>query len=211
LVLNGGGWGMNRGRYMIIPTLAFMPLAAFIVPKKKVVGGVVAALLCTASLLLCATSLTFNDSRLLVNQNDLVEFRENYVNNIKVTNAFTGLYRRGLYLISNDLIKTTPNRSPFISSEYYSQLYYQSGSERKDIKALAPYLEDAQAIYVYLNQNELDYSLFGRNKVRDIYPIKSLDSAVENYCVVASKSLVQDFDGYSLIGESDDFVYLCKK
>ncbi len=211
LVLKGGGWGMNRGRYMIIPTLAFMPLAAFIVPNKKVAGCVTAALLCTASLLLCAISLTFNDSRLLVNQNDLVEFRENYVNNIKVNNAFTGLYRRGLYLISNDLIKTTPNRSTYISADYYSQLYYQSGSERKDIKALAPYLEKDRSIYVYLNQNELDYSLFGRDKSRDIYPIKSLDNAVEDYCIVVSKSLVQEFDGYALIGESDGFVYLCKQ
>lgn len=210
LVLKGGGWGMNRGRYMIIPALAFMPLVAFIVPQKKVLGGVVAALLCVISLLLCATSLTFNDSRLLVNRNDLVEFRENYVNNIKVNNIFSSLYRRGLYLISNDLIKTAPNRSTILSSDYYSKLYYQSGSERKDIKALAPYIEDARSIYVYLNQNELDYSLFGRDKTRDIYPIKSLSSATEDYCIVASKSLVEDYTGYTLVGETENYFYLCK-
>jgi len=211
VVLIRTGWGPTNGRYMTIPVLLFMPLVSFIIPKNRVTGGVIASILSIASVLLTISILTFNDSRPLVRQFELYNFQKTYINKIEVTNIFNSMYRKGLYELTSDLLKTAPNRTPLYQSDYYDKLFFQNSHQIENIEFINLYIDENQPLYLNVKKTVLEYALFGRNKTRDLYPVRNLDDIESNSYVIVSKELSQNSEDFKLIAENDDYLILFKR
>jgi len=211
VILKSGGWGPYRGRHMIIAVLVLMPLVSFVIPKKRLTGSVFTAVLVIASVYLSISILTFNDSRPLIVEIDLVRFRENYVNQIEVTNIFNSQYRIRLYKICNDLIKTVPTRVPIIRSAYYEALYFQNSFYIRDVEFVNHNISEHRPIFLYINKSLLEYSLFGRNKTRALYPVRNLSDVESNSYILVSKNLIHGNEGFNFVAENENYVILFKQ
>ena len=174
-------------------------------------GGVIASILGIVSVLLTVSILTFNDSRPLVRQFELYHFQENYISKIEVTNIFNSLYRKGLYELTNDLLKTAPNRTPVDQSDYYDRLFFQNSQNIKNIEFINLYIDKNQPLYLDFKKTVLEYALFGRNKTRDLFPVRNLDSVENNSYVIVSREYFQKYEDLSIIAENDDYVILFKR
>ncbi len=205
LVLFKGGWGPNRGRYLITPIVIFMPLTYCIVPQRKVWAFLLSLALSFACLLLITSTLVFNDSRLLINNYSLVHFREHYINNIEVTNIINSQYRKRLFEFTNSLIKTTPEKKSYLNCNYYGRLFYQFSMEGVSIDFLNKYFEEREPLYLSIEKTNLEYALFGINKTRDLFPISNFDDVKSQSYLLVSKNKHFDDLNFMLIAENDEY------
>jgi hypothetical protein len=204
------GWGPYRGRHMIISVLVLMPLVSFIVPKNRWLGGVVAAVFAVMAVYLSLSILIFNDVRPLVTQLDLVKFREFYINKIEVTNIINSQYRIRLYKLTNDLIKTEVQERTILHGDYDEKILFQNSDYLKDIELINLKLSENQPLFIFITPSPLEYSLFGRNVTRELYPILNLNQVRTNSYVLVSRNLVQDINGFNLSVENSDYMILFK-
>lgn len=184
------GWGPNRGRYLIPAVIIFMPLTFLIFPANRILQNTLLAIIALISIVLSANTLVFNNTRLLLNQNQLIEFREKYVNNIKVTNFANSLYRRSLYLLTNDLIITAPQKATYLGQNYYGKLFYESRASKTDAEFVEQSIKPDQRIYTKIEDKIIEFSLFGINRTREVMPfIDFSEVASGSYVVIAEKYL----------------------
>jgi 4-amino-4-deoxy-L-arabinose transferase-like glycosyltransferase len=190
LVFFKDGWGPNRGRYLIPAVIIFIPLTFLIFPANRILQNTLLAIIALISIVLSANTLVFNNTRLLLNQNQLIEFREKYVNNIKVTNFANSLYRRSLYLLTNDLIITAPQKATYLGQNYYGKLFYESRASKTDAEFVEQSIKPDQRIYTKIEDKIIEFSLFGINRTREVMPfIDFSEVASGSYVVIAEKYL----------------------
>jgi hypothetical protein len=144
-----------------------------------------------------------------VNQYQLIEFTENYIDNIHVTNIANSLYRKSLYEFTKDIIKTTPEKEAYLASDYYQRLFYEDQGEVAEIDFVNKYIAADQPLYLLIGKTTLEYALFGINKTRDLYPSQNLSAIPSGSYVLVAKQLQLEQKNRILIGEDNDYaIYL---
>jgi 4-amino-4-deoxy-L-arabinose transferase-like glycosyltransferase len=198
-------WGPNRGRHMAVAVLTFAPLTAFLIPQKKILGGVMALSMAFLSIYFASTVLLFNDSRPLVGQTTLVVFSEDYLAKIKVTNIFNSQYRKRLMDLSTGLSLTAPSRATILESSYNEKLFFQSLSEIKNIDFINQWIAEDQPIYLLMDSTFIEYALFGKNKTRDLYPVTGLNEMAKDSYILISTEKDLDLTGFLFIAENETY------
>ncbi len=190
LVFFKGGWGPNRGRYLIPAVMIYMPLTFSIFPTKKYLQTGLMVIITACTLVLSVNVLLFNDARLLLNQNQLIEFREIYVNDIKVTNLANSLYKKSLYLVSNDLSLTAPQKGTYLGQSYYGRMFYESNSSRVDADFINSSVDSGQRIYTKIEDKIIEFSLFGVGRTREVIPFTDFAEIPSgSYAIISDKYL----------------------
>lgn len=203
------GWGPNRGRYFIIPVLIILPLVSFVIPTRKQIAIIIAILLSIISAYLAFSVLLVNDSRLVVDRRSLYKFQANKVEKIEVTNIFNSLYRKRLYEIADDWISTTPPRKSILVGSYYENLFYQNAYQIPVIIFINNYIASTEPIYLLIEKSTLEYALFGKNRTRNLYPVKYLDQVKPGaYVLVTKKLLPETNQGFELVASDDQYMIL---
>lgn len=205
VIVKSDGWGPNRGRHMIIPVLTLMPLVSLVTFKKSVLNTIYAGLLSTSSAMLIGSVLLFNDSRPVLGQSDLYRLGDDHISNIEVTNVINSQIRKRLYDLTTNLILTAPARKSIIQCSYGEKLFYQNFSDVDNYQFIEKILEEKDTVYVSINHSLLEFSLFGIDKTREVFPVQDLSVIPEDSYLLISTYRTNEMIGFEFIGENDNY------
>lgn len=211
VIVKSDGWGPNRGRHMIIPVLALVPLVSLVTFKKSTINSIYTGLLTVGSLLLIGSVLLFNDSRPVLVQSDLYRFGDDYISKIEVTNVINSQIRKRLYDLTTNLILTAPARKSITACTYEEKLFYQNFSEVDNYKFIEQILDDKESVYVNIDPSLLEFSLFGVNKTRDVIPVQDGFDIPEDSYLLQTIYRTNEMIGFLLIGGNDRYLIYQKQ
>lgn len=184
------GWSPTNGRYLILPTLVITPLVAFLLPEKRVAGSILTIALSLAAGYLAFSSLLINDSRPLVTQFSLYSYQDEKLNRSGEAGFFTRAYTYINDRVIEDLALTSPDRRDVLNQTYYENLFYQSSEDIPNIEFVNANVSADETLYLYIQKTIIEYALFGVNKTRDLYPVKSLVDVPTGALVLVDKNLM---------------------
>jgi hypothetical protein len=210
VVLKADGWGANRGRHMTIAALSLTPLVAFLIPRKPFFNTLLAILIAILSIYLSVSVLLINDSRPIITTNSLHSYMAHNIEPIKITNFINSQYVHQTRMAVNSLLLTSPNRENIFDSSYYGKLFYQANKYQKQIEFIDAHIGMEDALYIRMESSLLEYALFGVNRTREIFPVKSLDEVPPGKIALVLNSLADEIPaGFSLIAQNELYsIYL---
>lgn len=212
VVLKGDGWGANRGRHMMISALTLAPLVGVLVPRKRILDGMIALIISLISISLSISILFINDNRPLITTNSLYNYLENRIQSIDISNIVEAQYVAKTEAVVKSLLLTSPDRKNINSSSYYEQLFYQSTEAANDMVMIKAVLTIDESLYLYIEPTVLEYALFGENRTRQLYPVHSLVEVPQSGMVLVDKDRIETVPAtYEKIDENENYYLLRRR
>ena len=211
VVLKSDGWGANRGRHMTIAVLALCPLLGFLIPRQRVIGKGLLLLLAFISFYLSTSTILINDNRPLITSNAIYSYLTRKIDPIKVTNIFEAQFVSKNQRIAKSMLLTVPDRLNILQNDYYGRLFYQDTRNIQDIEWVNTHLAKDTPLYLKIERSLLEYALFGPNRTRELYPVKSLDEVPANSYLLGSNALIKSPPpGFSRVTQNPNYTLYFK-
>ena len=203
------GWSPTNGRYLILPVLLFSPLLSALVPGQGFAGKFIPILLGILATGIGFSALLINDSRPLITQYSLYSYQKERNQKLEDTGFFNRAYIYISDRVIEDLALTSSNRRDIRHLTYYEQLFFQSSGNLSDIEFINANLPATETLYVWMPKSILEYALFGRDKTRDLIPVRRVDQVPSGvYFLVDDEWLKSPPAGMTLIAENVHFLIL---
>ncbi|MBP8997528.1 MAG: glycosyltransferase family 39 protein [Anaerolineaceae bacterium] len=205
------GWSPTNGRYLILPVLLFSPLLSALVPGHGFTGKFIPILLGILAAGIGFSSLLINDCRPLITQYSLYAYQQERNQKLEDTGFFTHAYIYISDRVIEDLALTSSNRRDIRHLTYYEQLFFQSSGDLSDIEFVNAHVPATETLYVWMPKSILEYALFGRDKTRDLNPVRGVDQVPSGaFFLVDDEWLKTPPTGMTLIAENVHFLILRK-
>jgi len=200
------GWDPYQGRYFLLGLAPMLPLVAIIVPAGKKVRVLVASVLAVCVFSLAINTLLFNASKPLVTQRTGYEWQNRYINSLPEDTKIQKRLKYGLYFLSNVVIDSSITRQRIYASSYYERIFYNNSSTLEELEFIQAIVPEEEPMYLMMPANVLEYSLFGKNKTRDLFPISAVSQVPSNAFLLINKSLKDiNLADFTLLASNGDF------
>ena len=211
VVLKSDGWGAYRGRHMTIAVLALCPLVGFIIPRQRVIGKGLSLVIALIAFYLSSSVILINDNRPVITSNTINSYLYHKVEPVKITNIFNSLFVTINHKITYSLLLSVPDRLSILRNDYYGRLFFQDIGNIKDIEWLNTHLAGDTPLYLKIERSLLEYALFGPNRTRELYPVKSLDEVPPNSYLLGSNALIKSPPpGFSRLTQNPNYTLYFK-
>lgn len=187
LILQRPGWDRFQGRYFILAVMPSVPLISALVPSRPKAARLVTVLIASASMILALNTLFFNISKPVLTKYTLRD-------SLTVVNkrlGFPGFLRKPLAYGLVFLSDNAPAREPILSVSRDEQVYFSNRSVLKDLRFVESQLADNSGVSVYRPGYLMEFGLFGKNAVRQLFPILKVEDYNPKTYLVAGGGLRQ--------------------
>ena len=179
------GWDPYQGRYFILGLYPLIPIVSILIPKQKILQKIISTVLITCSVVLIFNTLLKNDTKPIITAKSQNDFIHQKIDPLPESTFLQFFIKKTLYKI------TYPSgfenlRRYIYGQKYYDQLFYTNNISVKDIEFVNNIIPDGTPIIVMIQNNPLEYALFGINRSRSLYPIIDLDEASPGYFIVSN-------------------------
>jgi hypothetical protein len=174
IIVQRRGWDPYQGRYYILPMLVAAPLLAGLTSGGVVVRRSTSVLLGFISCILIFNALMFNLSKPFITERTLVTVEAKVIPAIPA-NGYPGQKLRSI--VQNQVTRLYPYVAPrlnIIDSTYYEQLYYQDNSTVANAEFINKVIPPGTDITILIDRSVIEFSLFGVNKTRNVFPINDI-------------------------------------
>lgn len=200
-------WSPTNGRYLVVPILVLTPLVYTVMPKRENIQNGVGAIFALMALYFSSSIILINDVRPIITQGSLYSFQYQYQDEINSSNKISKyFYALIVDPIVSDLVVTSPNRVGILESSYYEKLFFQNTREIKNIDLVNQNFSKGTPLYLNIDMTILEYSLFGVNRTRNLYPIQNYDDIPQGaYLFITNSREASVPSYYSLVAQNKDY------
>jgi len=204
IFLQRPGWDPYQGRYFILAVIPFMPLAGIWFPEKKFFRSVCAILFCGIYMFLSFNILCMNQSKPVITTGSVTHW-QNTVLKLPENNFLQIGEKKVLFKLSVELINNAPQKISILDANYFQQLFYSTGTNLSSIELVNYLVPEKQPLYIKMSTSPLEYSLFGINRSRALYPVQDVNQVEENGYLLIQDDMISSLRGFKFLGSDSKY------
>lgn len=206
VVLQWPGWDPYEGRYFIMGLVPVLPLMAILVPNRKGWQGLVVGIFAVWVLILAFNTLLFNNSKPILPYQYLQRYSTQQVANFPENNFLQAAIKKGTNSILFKLMKNSPEGEGIFNGTRLQQVYYVNKRALEDVSFILKNVPENESISLYSPGYSMEYGLFGENRTRKLFPLRSLrDYDGNSYLVLRNPVDEETITRWNLIASNKHY------
>jgi hypothetical protein len=199
------GWDPYQGRYFILAVVPLAPLFGVLIPRRGFGKWVIPLVLSFITIIISFNTLLTNDSKPIFTSRSVAYLQNKVILPLPENNKFKIVGKTYLVKLTNGLLWRLPQREPIIGLAYYDQLFYSDTDIIPVIEMIQDEIPADEPIYLMMNRDPLEYALFGINRTRKLFPVKSGDDVPPHDYLLVDKIHEQPLMGFDLVIGTEQF------
>jgi hypothetical protein len=205
IFLQRPGWDPYQGRYFILIIAPLIPLISIIVPKRRPWNLVVIFTLLPGVMFLALNVFFTNSSKPIINSRQIYGFQSKHILPLPEDSRIEIIAKNYLVKISNRIANSAIPLSSIFSLTYIEQLYSSDLKNVENLTFIHANTQDANSLSFTIGREPIEYGLFGKNMIRELFPVVSSIEAQGSYYLVYSTVDIPFSDKLVLAAENNDY------
>jgi hypothetical protein len=197
------GWDPYQGRYFILTMAPLVPLAGVIIPSSKV-PKLISLIAFSLVFIYLSTNVTFlNGSKPIVTSSSVINFQNSYIKIIDEETKTQIVLKQFLMEKTDQMIDDFVRRHSVFrylrEDEYYNLLFFANNSTITHLNLINSKLTAPEPLYLMIKREPVEYALFGINRSRSLFPVKSLIDVESGAKVLVETPSAAEITGFRLL------------
>ena len=172
VLLQRPGWDPYQGRYFLSAIIPMLPMVSILIPRNRIIQNLLIWVVFVFSAFISINTFASNDSKPIVTVKTYEYLQQEYVDKLPSTTKFQKYVKKHIPL---GLIAPLAHPGWSIYHyEYIHQVYFSNLATGEDILWINSLVPNDEPLYLTTNSIMLEYGLFGKNKVRDLFPVLNI-------------------------------------